>query len=909
MNKDLVSGRNHEKAASILDCIGDGIVITDLYGKITYLNHIAQEIIGYTAEDTVEKKFNEIFKIYHAETKEQLPSPVTYVLENKKKTGLLNNSVLRASDGTQKYIAATCTPVQAVDGNVEGVIIVFRDITRIKTSEINHLKEEQYLKTLLDDTPAGVIVLDREKRIIRANEVILRYSRHNNEEIIGKRFGEGINCIGCLESEQGCGFSERCVYCRVNIAVKAAMENGKATSNSEINMELLKDSKEYEVWFKANINPLMNSDGKIIITLIDISSNKLKEIQAREASEYCNNILNQLPFTIWMTDEDFNLKYVNRLFGEITGVNFYETPFKMWPELAHPEDAQEFRETVVKALESRGLFVREVRFRGKDERYHWCMVMGAPFYDQNGQYCGYIGSSYDISLQKEAQEDLKRYQAMLISAKEAAETANRAKSEFLANMSHEIRTPMNGMVGMIDLTLLTPLSEEQKDNLVTAKACANSLIKIVDDILDFSKMEANKMSLESINFNLKELIEEIIRVNSPRVLSKGLKLNYSFSSDLPQYLVGDPNRLKQILNNLISNAFKFTEHGEINIAIKTIAMKEEKAQLMCAVSDTGIGIAKEDLKLLFHSFSQIENPYTKKHGGTGLGLVISKQLVEKMGGKIEVESEKGEGSTFHFSLEFEIGQAVTESGQKPVSLSKAVKPLQILLVEDDLINQKVAAKMLSEKGHIVDTAGNGFEALDHYGKKEYDVILMDIQMPEMNGLEAAQRIQGLEQGKGHTPVVAMTAYALPGDKEKFLSLGMDAYISKPIQMEELYQLLDQVTAAKKQITPESVTVSEDGEVVFTYNKPVNYTQQNTQLLDMIEQDLHLLEEKTGWGDFEGIERIANDIKRISNEIDAIDIKDTAFKIELSARRGSMDEIRHYFEQIRYEFKLYHNSNR
>jgi CheY-like chemotaxis protein len=221
----------------------------------------------------------------------------------------------------------------------------------------------------------------------------------------------------------------------------------------------------------------------------------------------------------------------------------------------------------------------------------------------------------------------------------------------------------------------------------------------------------------------------------------------------------------------------------------------------------------------------------------------------------------------------------------------------------------VAAKMLSEKGHIVDTAGNGFEALDHYGKKEYDVILMDIQMPEMNGLEAAQRIQGLEQGKGHTPVVAMTAYALPGDKEKFLSLGMDAYISKPIQMEELYQLLDQVTAAKKQITPESVTVSEDGEVVFTYNKPVNYTQQNTQLLDMIEQDLHLLEEKTGWGDFEGIERIANDIKRISNEIDAIDIKDTAFKIELSARRGSMDEIRHYFEQIRYEFKLYHNSNR
>jgi PAS domain S-box-containing protein len=363
---------------------------------------------------------------------------------------------------------------------------------------------------------------------------------------------------------------------------------------------------------------------------------------------------------------------------------------------------------------------------------------------------------------------------------------------FLANMSHEIRTPINGIVGMIDLTLRSDLTEIQKDNLRTAKSCAQALMNIANDILDFSKMEAGKMSLETINFNLKELIEEVIRVHSPRANNKGVELNYIFSSTIPAYVHGDPNRLRQILNNLLSNAIKFTEIGEVNLLVTNISKTNEEEVLRFAVSDTGIGIKSGDISKLFDSFSQLENTYTKQYGGTGLGLVITKQLVEMMGGEIKVESERGKGSTFYFVLAFQPGKYTPASYKPPHKVKRADKPLHILLVDDDMINQKIVYTMLSEMGHYIQTASNGYAALEFITKENYDAILMDIQMPRMNGVEATQRIRQLNSYKRNIPIIAMTAYALAGDEEKFLDLGLNSYISKPVHMEELFNVLEQI---------------------------------------------------------------------------------------------------------------------
>lgn len=910
MHKKLLLEDNYELAAATLSCIGDGVILTDLTGKIIYINKSAEEIIGsdepYSA---IGKEFDEVFVLYHAQTGERLQNPVACVLNNITETGLENNSVLLYGNSVRKYISATCTPVKTTEGEMKGAVVVFRDITKIKTNEIDHLEEEYNLQAIFNNTPAGMLILNADTRIVKANDTILCQTRTRSEDVIGKRFGEALHCAGSIESNLGCGFGDRCLDCDMGRAIDAALGKNQTTRDMEVMMEILKDSENHMVWFRASVIPLsVNAQNYVAVTLLDISSSKKQELYATESKNMCSNILNQLPLTVWMMDENLQWGYSNKKLNDFTGLPIEDMPVDKIINYIHPDDIQTYQETVNYSQKHKKTISHELRFRRFDGEYIWCLISGVPYYNLEGEYAGYVGSIYDITEAKENEESLKRYQELLISAKEAAETANKAKSEFLANMSHEIRTPINGIVGMIDLTLFTKLGDNQRDNLVTAKECANSLITIVNDILDFSKMEAGKMSLKHITFDLKELIEEIIRTHAPRVNDKGLELNYSFSSSIPHFIVGDPNRLKQILNNLISNAIKFTIQGEITVAVKVINVTKEEVSLRFSVTDTGIGIAQEDISRLFQSFTQIEHSFTKQFGGTGLGLVISKQLAEMMGGRIEVESEVGNGSTFSCYLQFKIGNAIVTNKRILPQIERAARPLHILLAEDDRINQKVIQKILNEKGHIVQTASNGLEALDFFSKDTFDAILMDIQMPKMNGIEAAEKIKHLENGTRHTPIIALTAYALPGDQEKFLTMGMDAYVAKPIQMEELFFLLEQLTSEITHETPDNVILTEDGEVIFTFDNPGRIINHNVVVLDEIAQKIRRLEVEDEWDNVSSIEKIANDIKKISNRIDAIDIKDTAFKIELAARRGNTSEMKNYIGQLKDEFKLYRSSN-
>jgi PAS domain S-box-containing protein len=391
----------------------------------------------------------------------------------------------------------------------------------------------------------------------------------------------------------------------------------------------------------------------------------------------------------------------------------------------------------------------------------------------------------------------KQGEEMLRKTKEEAEAANRAKSEFLANMSHEVRTPMNGILGMTELALDTDLSTEQREYLDVVKFSATALLKVINDILDFSKIEAGKLDLDPIEFDVRAVLGSTLKPLVVRALEKGLKLACDIAPEVPDILVGDAARLRQVLVNLVGNALKFTEHGSIQVTVVRAEQTGQTIRLHFSVKDSGIGVPAEKQDLIFEAFSQADGSTTRRFGGTGLGLTISKQLIETMGGRIWIESENGLGSTFHFTTQLELQRPlrlqialaglVKRNGASAIAaLTNTTSGLNILLAEDNVVNQKVATYLLQKQGHKVVLAINGKEALAALKCDSFDLILMDVQMPEMGGLEATEIIRAAEKGtRRHLPIIALTAHAMKGDRERFIAAGMDGYVSKPVDAKEL----------------------------------------------------------------------------------------------------------------------------
>ena len=647
-------------------------------------------------------------------------------------------------------------------------------------------------------------------------------------------------------------------------------------------------------------------------------------------------VMDNIPDGVMVKDCEGKYLLWNKAFAKLHGLKSTEslvgkTAFDLFPEgpaaALHAIDL-EVMKAVKPVLEAERSEVDSVG------NTHWIQMTKVPLTNDRGEILGIVGVNRDITLRK-------RFEAGLLESKDAAEAANRAKSEFLANMSHEIRTPMNGIIGMTDLVLETPLTREQSEMLGIVKNSADSLLCLLNDILDFSKIEAGKLDFETIDFFLRDTLDNTLKVLGLHAQQKGIELACRVLPDVPDGLQGDPMRFRQIVANLIGNAMKFTSEGEVVITGELQEESEDAVVLHFSVRDTGIGIPPEKQRLIFEAFTQTDSSTTRKYGGTGLGLAISSKLVQKMGGRMWVESEPGRGSTFHFTIPFQFQKSssrkyappvaeslhglrvlvvddnatnrrifqeilvtwrlkptLAESGPEALAIldranaegnpfplmlldvqmpemdgftivekikqdarmpvpdvilltsagyrgdgarcrelgvkgyltkpvkradlldainavlgSKAVAEessalvtlhslrenrgrLKILLAEDNRTNQVLAMRLLEKRGHEVAVAGNGEEALQALDKQAFDLILMDVQMPGMDGLQATQAIRKNERKTGkHIPIIAMTAHAMVGDMERCLEAGMDDYITKPIRPQQLAELMESYAIA------------------------------------------------------------------------------------------------------------------
>ncbi len=628
-------------------------------------------------------------------------------------------------------------------------------------------EDEKNYRLLFENNPLPMWVFDVETlQFLAVNEAAIRHYGYTREEFLGMTLKD-------IRPEED-----------VSLLSQYLNRGGPGLHSGIQPRHHKKDGTILEVEITSHGLSFGGCNARLVLAY-DVTERRRAEEALRESEDRFRQLFEDAPVAYHEIDKQGVVRRVNRAECASLGLEPAEILGRPVWELIAPEQRETSRQAVMRKLSGEQALAPFCRQYMRHDGATVMVEIHENFiHHKNGAIAGIRTAFLDVTERKRAERALEE-------AKEAAEAASRAKSEFLANVSHEIRTPMNGILGMTALALTTELDAEQREYLELAKVSAESLLVLLNDILDFSKIEAGKLDVDPIDFCLRQCLDSAVRTLALRAEQKNLQLECEISPEVPPALVGDSNRLRQILLNLIGNAIKFTDAGSIVVKVAEQSRTGDDVVLKFSVADTGIGIAAEKQGLIFEAFRQADGSMTRRYGGTGLGLAICSRLVELMGGRLWLESEMGRGSTFLFTARFGISERLAEAHHTALVEEVARSPLRILLAEDNPVNQKVAVRLLEKVGHTVTVAGNGREALTALQRESYDLVLMDVQMPEMDGLEATSAIRQTEASTGvHLPILAMTAHSMRGDRERCLGAGMDGYISKPICLAEMMQAID-----------------------------------------------------------------------------------------------------------------------
>ncbi len=764
-----------------LKSIGDAVIATDANGNVRFMNNVGAKLTGWSMVEALGQPIVNVFKIINEETRQTIENPVGKVLETGSTVGLANHTLLISKDGTERPIDDSAAPIKDENGNVTGVILVFHDVTEKRDAEIALRKSESLKSAIMQCALDCIVSIDHQGKVIEFNAMAESTFGYTRAQVMGalmadmivppelrERHNQGM--IHYLATGEGPVLGKR-------IEMPAMRADGTIFP---IELAIMRMSGEPPT-FTAYIRDLTQQKQ---------AATAVKSAEAR----FRLMVENLKDYAIISTDPENRLTSWNVGAQQIFGYEEAEVLGQPAGILFTPEDRESRvpEQEMLTARETGRADEERWHIRKNNERFFSSGVM-ASLRDDNGHLLGYVKIAHDVTRQKEMERTL-------IEARETAEAANIAKSEFLANMSHEIRTPMNAVIGLSAiLARSSPLTPKQKEFINTLQLSADSLLALINDLLDISKIEARSIELEQTPFSITQLVAEVISMMAMRTKEKGLTLesvNHCACAE-KRLFIGDPARLRQILLNLCSNAIKFTEKGGVSISVLCKPTdREDIEEVSLCIKDTGIGIASNQLSNIFEKFIQADSSINRKYGGTGLGLAITKTLTEIMGGTIKVESVLGKGSTFTAVLPLQtaisdkLNPAIGLLGDRHITPRDTLMS-HVLLVEDYAPNVLVAGTCLEQFGYTYDVATNGADAIEKIKQRDYLVVLMDVQMPDMNGFQATQSIRQYEKQKNkkRLTIIGLTAHALTGDRERCIGAGMDDYIAKPFNPNELRLIL------------------------------------------------------------------------------------------------------------------------
>ena len=857
------------KIVMILTDLNWNIQYYNIYFRYKYLNDGIQ-IIGRNAIEYLFKNANEDLREMIQFYIEQLGSWTTeekYTLHN------------------QKEIWEEIQ-IQAVKDNFGNTIrytIMMKDITNRKNSELHIAQEKRTFEAIFENTTVGLMIIDSRGIILKSNSEALKIL---NTQIVNVANQSFYNLFLCTQNSDlthyKCQYCENCIIART---LERVLEKDMSIRGQEIVYTSFKysskvDEKEIR-YLRMNASPAMiNQQKHILVALQDITDMKRISKELIHNERHLRLITDSMLDTIVQVNSENIITFASPSVKTLTGFDVTEVIGEDFRRFIFDEDieANDIKNGIKKEFEANALSEFQVRHKGGEKL--WIQSVGNIVKYEDDMT--YVFVLRDITEQMAYRNELKI-------SKKAADEANAAKSLFLANMSHEIRTPMNGIIGMTELTLMTELTNTQRQYLDMVKTSASSLLSIINSILDFSKIEAGKMVADEHIFNFQNFMNETLMPLRVQAASKHINFEYLVSSVVPEFLIGDASKVRQILNNIVYNAIKFTDQG--HVYVKVMGNHDENLiySLKIVVEDTGIGISEDNQKKIFDSFQQADPSATRKYGGTGLGLSISKGLINILGGTLEIRSTLGKGTQVEIILPMMVGNAFGPIGDKhQIEVPEVSRKLKVLVAEDDNVNQILIRKLLSLQGHSCDLAENGFEAVRLFKGQDYDLVILDIQMQVMNGIEAMQKIRELSSEKGiEIPIIAFTAKALSEDKQALLDMGFDDYISKPVTLTHFFRKVMKNTGLLNESN-------------FNFDDIIDRIKVNNvdEIFDLnlvndkIQQIENALENK----DYGIVEVVSGHLKNILKDNTAL--RRIVLKMELAIRKEDLQAFAKHFDHLR-----------